>query len=164
MKAMQSESRSVAGIRSFCLPVTIVLVIVTIGQIFFIMRYTDLGQPSFPNKLRLPEKKTPAPGVCYELLPQDEDFWTWEDFSYYKKPKPVKYDGIPMTIHLIWETKTGNTPPLQILRLPIMSTVLTMPKRFTGLPTNFCLFECRPIIVHSNTLPLDFFSSFHVSV
>ena len=84
----------------------------------------------FPTALPLPDKWDIAPGGCRDLLPEEEDHWTWEDYNDYRTPKADNYDGIPMTVHLFWETKPNKTAPLQTLRLPIMSIMLTMPGRF----------------------------------
>ncbi|KAH3744436.1 hypothetical protein Pelo_14172 [Pelomyxa schiedti] len=55
--------------------------------------------------------------------------------------------GVPMVIHMFWETSFGNEPPKCMMLLPMMSMMNVMPG--------------RPIVIHSNTLPVDFFSELH---
>lgn len=72
---------------------------------------------------------------CYRVPEQEDDFYDWEDFRYYRDHLKGSNEhggttGVPMTIHFFWETGNNKVVPIQILRLPIMSSMLLMPKRY----------------------------------
>ena len=104
----------------------------------------DTSANEFPRALLLPRKWENAPGGCFEFPPEEDDYWTWEDYNDCRTPKAGDYDGVPMAVHLFWETIPNNTAPLQTLRLPIMSIMLTMPGRFCFLlcVSNFSKTNC----------------------
>ncbi|KAH3766664.1 hypothetical protein Pelo_1507 [Pelomyxa schiedti] len=111
---------------------------------------------------------------CYTLLPEDEDVYDYEYWGPYnahpdtptyfrfqypssgeKTPENEQLQGdkvdddgvsggVPMVVHFFWETRKGLVPPKCIMLLPLLSLLHYMPQ--------------RPIVIHSNTLPLDFFS------
>lgn len=75
--------------------------------------------------------------ACYKIPPEDEDVYDWEDYRYYRNHLEGDSNhkgttGVPMTIHFLWETKAGNVAPIQVMRLPIMSILRFMPKRWTS--------------------------------
>lgn len=72
---------------------------------------------------------------CYTHAAEDEDFYSWEDYSYYIHE--TQSDGVPMTIHMFWETKLMTIPPKTIMRISIMSILLEMPNRL-----KICLVHC----------------------
>ncbi|KAH3767156.1 hypothetical protein Pelo_953 [Pelomyxa schiedti] len=119
----------------------------------------------------------PPKHECYTHTAEDDDVFDWyyvgpyvshpDVFGPFRRDNPpcsagdsinrVKYtqggaaghsacDGVPSVLHFFWETSKGKVPPKCIMLLPMLSVFNTMPD--------------RSILIHSNTLPLDFFSEF----